>query len=121
MQKILPGNRQRDRNVQNDFQHEQHHDRIVDAQARGQRARVGPGQTGLQQVGEHAAGAQSEQRNRNREKCEVIEEHHGEQPRQRQFQQQRGKAGERQAREKRAFGNFSGAKKPAWQPEWLRT
>ena len=79
------------------------------------------GQTPLQKIGENAAGAQTQQRNRNREKREVIEEHHGEQSRERQFQQQRRKTGERQTREKRVFGNLGGQMKPARQPEWSQT
>ena len=67
-----------------------------------------PGEAFLQQVGEHSAGAQSQQRNRNREKREVIEEHYGEQSSQRQLQQQCGKTGESQTCEQRAFRNFSG-------------
>ena len=103
--------------MQDDFQHEQHQDRVVNAQARRQGARVGPGEALLQQVGEHSAGAQPQQRNRNREKREVIEEHYGEQSSERQFQQQCGKAGEPQTCEKRAFGNLQWTKEPPGQPE----
>ena len=43
-------------------------------------------------IGKHASGAQAEQRNRNRQKREVIKQHHGKQPGERQFKQQGGKA-----------------------------
>ena len=75
--------------------------------------RVSVGETFLQQICEHSAGAQSQQRNRNREKREVIEEHHREQSSERQFQQQRCKTGEPKPDEKRAFGNLSGRREPA--------
>src|ERR1017187_466300 len=62
----------------------------------------------LQQKGKSSAGAQSQQRKRNREKCEVIKEHHGEQSSERQLQQQCRKTGEPQTYEKRALGNLGG-------------
>ena len=64
--------------------------------ARGQRACGRAASRALQQIGEHTARAQPEQRNRNCQKGEVIEEHDRKQPGQRQFQQQRGEAGERE-------------------------
>ena len=45
------------------------------AQARCQSARFDACQPRLQQIGEYAASAETEQRDRNREKCEVVEEH----------------------------------------------
>ena len=71
-----------------------------------ERARAQTCQPALEQVGEHASRAQSEQRNRNREKREVIEEDDGKQARQRQFQQQGGEAGEREARQQSSFPGF---------------
>ena len=54
------------------------------------------------QVREHAPGAETEQGDRNRQKCEVVKQHDGKQPGQRQFKQQRGKAAKRHAEQHRA-------------------
>ena len=62
----------------------------------------------FQQISEHSAGAQPQQRNRNRKKREVVEQHDRKQSGERQLQQQRRKTGEPQAREQRAFRNLSG-------------
>ena len=105
--------------MQDNLEHDQHQDRVVDAQARGQRARAGSGEAVLEQIGENSAGAQSQQRNRNREKREVIEEHHGEQSSERQLQQQCGKAGQPKPDEQSVFGNLrdeeTGAELEWWQ------
>ena len=69
--------------MQNDLQHHQDDDRIRDTQTRGERPRFGTRKSCLQKVCAHASRAQAEKSNRNREKGEVIEEHHGEQARER--------------------------------------
>ena len=107
---ICPGNLQRDRNMQDDLEHHQHDHGIHHAQQRGERARGYVREPGFQQVGEHAAGAQSEQGNRNREKGEVVEQHDGKQPGQRQFQQHCGETGEREARQQSFFRDFKAAR-----------
>ena len=84
---IRPGYLQRHRNMQHDLEHDQHDHGICHAQARAQRASVGGREAGLPEIGEDAASAQSEQRDRNRQKCEVVKKHNGEKSGQRQFQQ----------------------------------
>ena len=85
-------NIERDRNAQHDHQHDRNDQRVDRAEPGDQGARLEPRQLVLPQVREYASGAETEQGNRNRQKCEVVEQHHGKQPGQRQFKQQRGKA-----------------------------
>ncbi len=105
-QKILPRNSETYRNVQHDFQHHNNDDGIYHAQPCRKRPCTQFRETWLQQVGENSTGAQPKQRDRNREKRKVVEEHDREQPRQRQFQQQSRKAGQRQPRQHSSFGYF---------------
>ncbi len=88
---------QRDRSAQHDDQHDRHNQRVDRAQPRDQGTGLESRQAFLPQVGKHASGAQAEQGNRNRQKCEVVEQHHGKQPGERQFKKQGGKAAERDA------------------------
>ena len=80
---------------------------LIDAQPRDQGAGLEARQPVFSQVRKHASGAESEQGNRNRQKCEVVEEHDGKQPGQRQFKQQCGKAAQRHARQHRAIRGLS--------------
>ncbi len=63
-------------------------------------------QPALQQICEYASGAKAEQSDRNGEKSEVIKEDDREQSRQRQFEKQCGKTGERETRKQSFFRDF---------------
>ena len=85
---------QRNRDAQHDHQHDRNDQRIQRAQARHQCASFEARQPVFSQVRKYASGAEAEQRDRNCEKCKVIEQHHREQPGERQFKQESGKAAE---------------------------
>ena len=89
---VRPVEVQRHRGVQHDLQHDEDDERIGGAQPRAQLSDAPALQPLTPQIGEDRARAQSEQRNRNRQKREVVEEHHREQPCEAQFQQQGGEA-----------------------------
>src|SRR5208283_2859581 len=108
MKEIPSRHGKRHRHMQHNFEDEQYQKRICQTKTSRESPRVKPCQTALEQVSEYTARPQSQQRNGNREECEVVEEHHGEQSGKGQLQQQGGKAGEPQAREQDAFADFSG-------------
>ena len=67
---------QRNGSVYHDLQHHKDEDRVERAQPRSQLA-DGPSRQPLTtQVGEHRARTQAEQRNRNRQKGEMVKQHH---------------------------------------------
>ena len=76
---------------------------LIEHRRGDQGPRLEPRQLILPQVREHASSAETEQGNRNRQKREVVKQHDGKQPGQRQFKQQRGKAAKRHAEEHRAI------------------
>ena len=101
-EKIASRKFERHRNVQHDFQHDGRRPRhSADKAAPPARRVSNRASQFFAQVGKHAARTQSQQRNRDRQKCEVVKEHHREQARQRQFQQQRGKTAEGDAGQQR--------------------
>ena len=73
---------------------------------RGQDARIESGEPALQQVSENSARAQSQQRNRYREKGEVIKQHDRKQSRERQFQQEGGETRQPQPGQQSSFRYF---------------
>ena len=61
--------------MQDNFKHGHNQNGVDEAEAGSKLTRVEAGEKWFQEIGEYAARAESQQRNRNREKCKVVEEH----------------------------------------------